>query len=93
MKPAKRVFTASSKDALGSFLGKLRKRKIIETLAAFIGGGWLTYEIVHWILVVHFHLPEKLLDITLITLLGALLCTLVWRWFGGETSRPNSTRK
>ncbi len=84
MKPAKRVSTASSKDAPGSFLGKLRKRKIIETLAAFIGGGWLTYEIVHWILVVHFHLPEKLLDITLITLLGALLCTLVWRWFGGR---------
>ena len=26
---------------LKAFLTKLRKRKIIETLAAFIGGGWL----------------------------------------------------
>jgi hypothetical protein len=41
---------------LKSFLAKLRKRHIIETLAAFIGGGWLTYEIVHWVLVVHYHL-------------------------------------
>ena len=79
---------ASSKDlkesSLRVFLAKLRKRHIIETLAAFIGGGWLIYEIVHWILVVHYHLPEKLLDITIITLLGALIITLIWRWFSGR---------
>jgi hypothetical protein len=34
--------------------------------------------------VVHYHLPEKLLDIILITLLGALFCTLIWRWFSGR---------
>ena len=72
---------------LREFLSKLRKRKILETLAAFIGGGWLTYEIIHWILVVHYHLPEKLLDITIITLLGALFCTLIWRWFGGRDKK------
>jgi len=66
------------------FLTKLRKRHIIETFAGFIAGGWLIYEIVHWILVVHYHLPEKLLDITLTTLLGALICTLLWRWFSGR---------
>jgi len=76
---------------LKAFLAKLRKRRIIETLAAFIGGGWLTYEIVHWILVAHFHLPEKLLDITLITLLGSLLATLVWRWFSGR-EKPRKFR-
>jgi TolB-like protein/tetratricopeptide (TPR) repeat protein len=69
---------------LKSFLAKLRKRHIIETLAAFIGGGWLVYEIVHWVLVAHYHLPEKLLDITIITLLCALLCMLLWRWFSGR---------
>jgi TolB-like protein len=62
----------------------LRKKRIIEILAGFVGGGWLIYEIVHWILVVHYHLPEKLLDIMLITLVGTLLCTLTWRWFAGR---------
>jgi TolB-like protein len=69
---------------LKSFLAKLRKRHIIETLAAFIGGGWLVYEIVHWVLVAHYHLPEKLLDITIVTLFCALFCTLLWRWFSGR---------
>ncbi|MCR4396957.1 MAG: hypothetical protein NUW07_09550, partial [Candidatus Saccharicenans sp.] len=55
-----------------------------EILAGFIGGGWLVYEIIHWVLVVHYHLPEKLLDITIITLVGTLLGTLTWRWFAGR---------
>lgn len=66
------------------FLQKLRKRRIIETLAAFIGGGWLLLEFVHWILVDHYHFPEKSIDITFVTILGALLCTLIWRWFSGR---------
>ena len=57
---------------------------MVEILAGFIGGGWLVYEIVHWVLVVHYHLPEKLLDITIITLVGTLLVTLTWRWFAGR---------
>jgi len=73
---------------LKSFLTKLRKRHIIETLAAFIGGGWLILEFVHWLLVDHYHFPEKSIDITFVTILGALLCTLIWRWFsGGEKPR------
>jgi TolB-like protein/Tfp pilus assembly protein PilF len=80
--------TAPSKEMkespIKSFLAKLRKRHLIETLAAFIGGGWLVYEIVHWVLVAHYHLPEKLLDITIVTLLCALLCMLLWRWFSGR---------
>jgi TolB-like protein/Tfp pilus assembly protein PilF len=63
---------------------KLKKRRIIETLAAFIGGGWLLLEFVHWILVDHYHFPEKTIDITFVTILGALLSTLVWRWFAGR---------
>jgi len=84
--PKREVSPAGKAKPAGpkSFLFELRKKRIIEILAGFGGGGWLIYEIVHWILVVHYHLPEKLLDITLITLTGALLCTLTWRWFAGR---------
>jgi TolB-like protein/Flp pilus assembly protein TadD len=78
--PAKKAKVSDLKG----FLPELRKKRIIEILAGFVGGGWLIYEIVHWILVVHYHFPEKLLDITLITLIGTLLCTLSWRWFAGR---------
>jgi adenylate cyclase len=77
-------FRKGKPSSLKGFLLELRKKRIIEILAGFVGGGWLIYEIVHWILVVHYHLPEKLLDITLITLVGTLLCTLTWRWFAGR---------
>jgi TolB-like protein/Tfp pilus assembly protein PilF len=77
--PPKRKKAITSSD----FLQKLRKRRIIETLAAFIGGGWLLLEFVHWLLVDHYHFPEKTIDITFVTILGALLCTLVWRWYAG----------
>ena len=83
----KKASTPSKKYPPGSFIGKLRKRRIIETLAAFIGGGFLFYEIVHWILVDHYHLPEELKDITIVSILCALLCTLTWRWFGGTRKR------
>ena len=53
-----------------SYIKKLRKRRILETLAAFIGGGWLLLEFVHWILVDHYHFPEKSIDITFVTILA-----------------------
>ncbi len=92
MKPAKRASTPSKKYPPGSFMYTVRKRRIIETIAAFIGGGWLTWEAVHWILVEHYHFPEKLLDITLVTLIGALLCTLAWRWFGGREKKTRGIK-
>ena len=69
---------------LRSFFTNLRKKKIIEILAAFIAGGWLIIEFVDRILVAHYHFPDKTIDITFITLLSALLCTLIWRWFSGR---------
>ena len=87
MKQAKKPASPSKKYPPGSFMYKVRKRRIIETLAAFIGGGWLTWEAVHWILVEHYHFPEKLLDITLVTIICAMLCTLTWRWFGGREKK------
>ena len=74
----------SNKLGLKALLQKLRKHRILETLAAFIGGGWLLLEFVHWLLVDHYHFPEKTIDITFVTILGALLCTLSWRWFSGR---------
>jgi TolB-like protein/Tfp pilus assembly protein PilF len=71
----------SPKTGFGRLVLKLRQRGIITTLAAFIGGGWLLLEFVHWILIDHYHLPETLLDITFLTTLCALLCSLAWRWF------------
>jgi len=74
-------------------MSRLKERKIIATLAAFIGGGWLTYEVVHWILVDHYHLPKMLKDITIVTFLGALLSTVIWRWFRGAEKRPGVEKK
>jgi adenylate cyclase len=71
-------------STFSTVLTKLKTRHIIETLAAFIGGGWLLLEFVHWILVDHYHFPGKSIDIVFITILGALLCTLIWRWFSGR---------
>ena len=67
-----------------SFFGKLRRRGIIGALTAIIGSGWLAFEIVHFILVDHYHLPERLKDIAIVSTLCVLLCTLTWRWFRGE---------
>ena len=77
---------------LKPFLAKLRKRHIIETLAAFIGGGWLVYEIVERVLVLHYKFPEALLDITLVTLIAALISTILWRWFSGTEKRPGNVK-
>ena len=52
------------KSFLKVFLAKLRKRHIIETLAAFIGGGWLLIEVVERLIVGHYRFPEETIDLT-----------------------------
>ncbi len=71
-----------------SFLGKARKRGLVATVAAFAGSGWLLYEIVHFVLVDHYGLPDRLKDLTIVTLLGAMLGTMAWRWFRAEKKKP-----
>src|SRR5512135_12361 len=71
-------------STIGAFFSDLRKKRIIEILAAFIGGGWLIIEFVDRILVAHYHFPDRTIDITFITLLCALISTLLWRWFSGR---------
>lgn len=79
-------------SSLKAFLTKLRKRHNIETFAAFIGGGWLIYEIVERVLVLHYKFPETLLDLTLVTIIAAMLCTILWRWFSGTEKRPGNVK-
>jgi len=75
-----------------TLFAKLRKRRIIETLAAFIGGGWLLVEVVERLLVSHYKFPEETIDLTVVSVIGALLLTLVWRWFGGTEKRPGNIK-
>jgi non-specific serine/threonine protein kinase len=88
--------TAPSKETkkpfISTFLTKLRKRHIIETLAAFIGGGWLLVEVVERLLVGHYKFPDESIDLTVVSVIGALLSTLVWRWFGGTEKRPGNIK-
>ncbi|MCJ7587502.1 MAG: tetratricopeptide repeat protein, partial [Candidatus Aminicenantes bacterium] len=88
--------TAPFKDvkesSLKSFLAKLRKRHIIETLAAFIGGGWLLVEVVERLLVGHYKFPEESIDLTVVSVIGALIATVVWRWFAGTVQRPGNIK-
>jgi len=86
MRPAKATPRANKgkPPSLKTFLADLKKKRLVEILAAFIGGGWLLLEFVHWILVDHYHFPERTIDITFVTIVGALATTLVWRWFSGR---------
>ncbi len=88
MKKARQSPVRAKRYPPESLMGKIKNRKIIATLAAFISGGWFVYEIVHWILVDHYHLPEKLKDIVIVSILCAMLCALAWQWFrGGRKKR------
>ena len=81
--PTKERALEIRKSYFRSFLQKLKERKIIETLAAFIGGGMLAVEFGHWILVNHYHLPKVIVDITLVVVLCAMISTVIWRWTRG----------
>jgi len=80
------------KSRFRTLFAKLRKRRIIETLAAFIGGGWLLVEVVERLLVGHYKFPKGSIDLTVVSVIGALLSTLVWRWFGGTEKRPGNVK-
>ena len=84
--------TKEKKLFFGGFLAKLRKRHSFETLAAFIAGGWLILEFVDRLLVAHYHFPDETIDLTFITILAALICTILWRWFRGTEKRPGNVK-
>lgn len=70
----------------------LKERKIIATLAAFIGGGAAVLGFIRYIIITHYHFPKKTLDITAVTILCALICTLIWRWFRGVKRRGRGVK-
>lgn len=59
-----------------ALFAKLRKRRILETLAAFVGGGWLLVEVVERLLGGQYKFPVKTIDLTVVSLIGALLATV-----------------
>jgi adenylate cyclase len=71
------------KEGEGPFITKLRKRGILKTLAAFVGGGVVAIEFAFHILVHHYHFPRQTVDIIIVTLVVALLCVVTWQWFRG----------
>ena len=75
-----------------AFFVKLKKRRIIETLAAFIGGGWLLVEVVERLLVDHYKFPEESIDMTVVSVIGALLSILIWRWFRNTDKKPGNVK-
>ncbi len=85
-------YKEGEKSFLRTFLTRLRKRHIIETLAAFTGGGWLLVEVVERLLVGHYKFPEETIDLTVVSVIGAFLATIIWRWFGGTEKRPGNVK-
>jgi len=88
----KTSYSDSKKYPPGSFMGRLKERKIIATFVAFAGSGVVIIEVAHHILVNHYHLPQQIVDICIVTLVGALLGTLLWRWFRGSEKRPGNVK-
>jgi len=84
--------TGEKGSSFKALITKLKKRHIIETFAGFIAGGWLFLEFVDRILIAHYHINEKWLDVAFFTMLGALLCVILWRWFRGTEKRPGNVK-
>jgi predicted ATPase len=84
MHVGKKASYPSKKYPPGSFMGKVRKRRIIETVAAFVGGGFALVEFVYHILFHYYHFPRYTVDITIAGVAVAMLCTVAWRWFRRE---------
>lgn len=88
----KKSTSPSKKYPPGSFVGKLRERKIIATLVAFAGSGVVIIELAHHILVNHYHFPPQTVDVCIVSLASALLGTLIWRWFRGTEERRGNVK-
>jgi len=77
----------------GSFKGKVRKRKIIETFIAFVAGGVAAVEFVYHIIFHYYNFPRYTVDITVIAIVIAMLCTVAWRWFRHEKEEETEEPK
>ncbi len=50
------------------------------------------WNLVDRILIAHYELNKKWLDISFVTLLGALFCVILWRWFSRTEKRPGNVK-
>lgn len=91
--PTKEMILERKTNFLMIFLRKLKERKIIHTLAAFIGGGAALIEFAHHILVGHYHLPKIVVDYIIAALIIAMLSTVSWQWFLGEEALRQQARR
>lgn len=91
--PTKEMVLERKTTFFWAFLRKLKKRKIIHTLAAFIGGGAALLEFTHLTLVGHYHLPEVIVNYIIGVLLLAMLSTVSWQWFRGEAAVRRKVRR
>jgi tetratricopeptide (TPR) repeat protein len=79
--PTKEMILEGKASPLWLFWRKLKERKIIETIAAFVGGGVALVEFAHHILVNHYHFPKSTVDIIIAALIFGMVTTVSWRWF------------
>ncbi len=91
--PTKEMILEGEKTIFRSFLIKLKERKIIHSVAAFIGGGAALIEFAHHILVGHYHLPKEVVDYIIVALILALLSTVSWQWFHKEEPARRKARR
>ncbi len=91
--PTKEMILERKAGFLRIFLRKLKERKIIHTLAAFIGGGAALIEFAHHILVGHYRLPKIVVDYIIAALIIAMLSTASWQWFLGDEELRQQARR
>jgi len=93
MRPTKNPSSSAKKYPSDSFIGKVRKRKIIEAFIAFVAGGVAAVEFVYHIIFHYYNFPRYTVDITVIAIVIAMLCTIAWRWFRGEKGEETEEPK
>ncbi|TET72415.1 MAG: hypothetical protein E3J56_05530 [Candidatus Aminicenantes bacterium] len=74
-------------------MGKVRKRRILETFIAFVAGGVAAVEFVYHIIFHYYNFPRYTVDITVIAIVIAMLCTVAWRLFHGEKGEETEEPK
>ncbi len=85
--PTKEMILEGKVSPLWLFWRKLKERKIIATVAAFVGGGEALILFAKHILVEHYHFPDDIVSIIIIALIVGMVTTVTWRWFREEKAR------
>ena len=91
--PTKEMILEKKTSFLWAFLRKLKEKKILHTVAVFIGGGAALIEFAHHILVGHYHLPKEVVDYLIVALILGMLSTVSWQWFRREEAVRGKARR